>query len=120
MYIVLELATDGELFDYVVEHPAPTAGYLAENECRYIFAQILEGVKYLHSNQIVHRDLKPENILLSKKDGKDDSLVVKLADFGMSSLIGPEQYRRTLMGTCTYQAPEMLMADREYNYSVDM
>lgn len=37
----------------------------------------------MHMNNIVHRDLKPQNILVS-----DDGTRVKIADFGLSRLIG--------------------------------
>ena len=39
----------------------------------------------MHVNNIVHRDLKPQNILVSR-DGKN----IKIADFGLSRLIGSE------------------------------
>ena len=44
--------------------------------------QILQGVDWMHMNNIVHRDLKPQNILVTN-DGK-----VKIADFGLSRVIG--------------------------------
>ncbi len=45
--------------------------------------QILHGVDWMHVNNIVHRDLKPQNILVSRNGKK-----IKIADFGLSRLIG--------------------------------
>lgn len=45
--------------------------------------QILQGVDWMHMNNIVHRDLKPQNILVT-----NDGTKVKIADFGLSRVIG--------------------------------
>ena len=44
-----------------------------------------------HERNIVHRDIKPENILLTDKE-----LSIKLADFGLSKIIGEESFTTTL------------------------
>ncbi|RQM06878.1 hypothetical protein DH86_00000027, partial [Scytalidium sp. 3C] len=86
VYIVLELAAEGELFNWIVMKQK-----LTEDETRKVFLQLFHGVKYLHDRGIVHRDIKPENILLIDKD-----LHVKLADFGLAKIIGEESFTTTL------------------------
>ncbi|KAE9421033.1 hypothetical protein Angca_002165, partial [Angiostrongylus cantonensis] len=54
---------------------------------RYFFKQIVEGVKYIHSQGIMHRDLKPENILVSSQN------LIKIADFGQACLYFPNDDR---------------------------
>jgi serine/threonine protein kinase len=96
---VLELMSGGELFDRLIRRGA----YL-EGDARLPFKRVAEGLAYLHKRGIVHRDLKPENILL-----KDDSEfpVLKIADFGLSQLIGPNERLLKICGTWAYAAPEM-------------
>lgn len=42
----------------------------------YIFMQLVQGLKFLHSQNIIHRDIKPENILI------DNFGTLKFSDFG--------------------------------------
>ena len=51
-----------------------------------IALQLARGVDVLHSQDppIVHRDIKPQNILIIRADRAND-VIVKLADFGISS-----------------------------------
>ncbi|NXW79617.1 PAK3 kinase, partial [Hirundo rustica] len=64
----------------------------------------LQGLDFLHSNLVIHRDVKSFNILL-RTDGS-----VKLADFGLSAQLTPEQNQRTtLAGTTWWMAPEVVM-----------
>lgn len=55
IFIVLELVTGGELFDKIV-----SVGRLSEEQARFYFCQLLEGVDYCHGLGVCHRDLKPE------------------------------------------------------------
>ncbi|KAK5800789.1 hypothetical protein VI817_003001 [Penicillium citrinum] len=119
VYLVLELAPKGELFNLIVSREK-----LTEDETRHIFRQLFEGLKYLHERGIVHRDIKPENILIA-----DDSLTVKLGDFGLAKLIGEESFTTTLSkseyspsminscGTPSYVAPEILQENRNRRYA---
>ncbi|KAK4193339.1 putative DNA damage response protein kinase [Podospora australis] len=107
VYLVLELAPEGELFNFIVKKQK-----LTEAECRKLFTQLFQGIKYLHDRNIVHRDIKPENILLVDKD-----LHVKLADFGLAKIIGEESFTTTLCGTPSYVAPEILADNRHRKYT---
>ncbi|KAL5379074.1 hypothetical protein DPSP01_008709 [Paraphaeosphaeria sporulosa] len=112
VYLVLELAPEGELFNWIVMKQK-----LTESEARKVFVQLFQGVKYLHERNIVHRDIKPENILLT-----DKNLSVKLADFGLAKIIGEESFTTTLCGTPSYVAPEILESTnhRRYTRAVDV
>ncbi|KAL8770722.1 MAG: hypothetical protein Q9209_003589 [Squamulea sp. 1 TL-2023] len=107
VYLVLELAPEGELFNTIVMKQR-----LSENETRNVFVQLFQGTKYLHERNIVHRDIKPENILLADKE-----LSVKLADFGLAKIIGEESFTTTLCGTPSYVAPEILENSRHRKYT---
>ncbi|KAL8949319.1 MAG: hypothetical protein Q9222_004558 [Ikaeria aurantiellina] len=107
VYIVLELAPEGELFNTIVMKQK-----LSENESRNVFVQLFQGIKYLHERNIVHRDIKPENILLA-----DKKLSVKLADFGLAKIIGEQSFTTTLCGTPSYVAPEILENSRHRKYT---
>lgn len=71
---------------------------------RPIARQALSGLDYLHSKNVTHRDLKPNNILGTKWDQITDTLKIKLADFGLSSM---DSEPRTGCGTASYRAPEV-------------
>jgi serine/threonine protein kinase len=57
---------------------------LTPQESLGIMSQVCEALEYAHSEGVVHRDIKPENILVDHK-GR-----VKIADFGLSKLLGAE------------------------------
>lgn len=47
------------------------------------------------------------------------SLQVKLCDFGFARIIGEKSFRRSVVGTPAYLAPEVLR-NKGYNRSLDM
>lgn len=97
IFMVMEYASGGELFDYIKEK-----GKLKESEARRFFQQIISGVDYCHRHMVVHRDLKPENLLL------DHNLHVKIADFGLSNIMVDGEFLRTSCGSPNYAAPEVI------------
>lgn len=60
IYIIMEYASGGELFDYIVSH-----GMVKEKEARMFFRQVLSAVDYCHRNSIIHRgNFSPFDIIL--------------------------------------------------------
>jgi BR serine/threonine kinase len=96
LYIVLEYAGHGELFDYVLSRRC-----LPEHIATNFFREITLALEYLHAHGICHRDLKPENILLDSTDH------VKLADFGVARWIR-KNIAETSCGSPHYAAPEVI------------
>ena len=78
LFVVLEYAPGGELFDVVVSNPRPT-----EAEARATLRQIFRGVAYMHASRVAHRDLSLENVLVA------DGGVLKIIDFGLSVAMVP-------------------------------
>lgn len=97
IYVVMEYCSNGELFTLI-----SNGGKIEECTARRMFAQLVEGIQYLHARNIAHRDLKPENILL------DDQLNVKIADFGLCHEVEPDHLMRTPCGSPFYVPPEVL------------
>ncbi|XP_005092768.1 serine/threonine-protein kinase H1 homolog [Aplysia californica] len=112
VYMVMELATGGELFDRII-----AKGSFTERDATRVLTMVLDGVKYLHELGITHRDLKPEN-LLYYHPGHDSKIMI--TDFGLSAMLkGPDNYMRTTCGTPEYIAPEIL-ARKPYTCQVDL
>ena len=137
MGIILEYASGGELFDYILNQR-----YLKDDAARRLFAQLASGVGYLHKKGIVHRDLKLENLLLDRNRN------IIITDFGFANTFDPNDelgeevekrimdkdfvkrealdqvdaqngYRRgdlmqTSCGSPCYAAPELVVSDGLY------
>jgi serine/threonine protein kinase len=92
IYIVLEHCAGGDLFHYLDKRDFK----ITEDMARNIAHQLAAGIYYIHSYGIAHRDLKLENILMS--DDTDEAQV-KIVDFGLSKMIGPNETSTDPFGT---------------------
>ncbi|EPY49717.1 CAMK/CAMKL/CHK1 protein kinase Chk1 [Schizosaccharomyces cryophilus OY26] len=98
-WVTLEFAQGGDLFDKI----EPEVG-IDEDVAQFYFAQLMEGISFMHSKGVAHRDLKPENILLDYNGN------LKLSDFGFASLYAYKGKTRLLnspVGSPPYAAPEI-------------
>ncbi|XP_017072409.1 serine/threonine-protein kinase PLK4 isoform X2 [Drosophila eugracilis] len=99
VYLVLELAHNGELNRYMKHISRP----FTEVEAASILKQVVAGLLYLHSHNIMHRDISLSNLLLSQE------MHVKIADFGLATqLKRPDERHITMCGTPNYISPEVV------------
>ena len=112
IYIVMEHLSGGDLFTYLEKRDFE----ISEARAKELSHQIACALYYLHSFGVAHRDLKPENILMTSHDDKTD---LKIVDFGLSKIIGPNESSLDPFGTLSYVAPEVLL-QKPYGKEVDL
>ncbi|MCB9674424.1 MAG: serine/threonine protein kinase [Alphaproteobacteria bacterium] len=115
--LVMEYVTGGSL-EQLLRHTRPTPA-----QVDHLAYGVLSGVAAAHAHRVVHRDLKPANILL---DVQGDSLVPKIADFGLAKVRhvpghqGPRTFVGTQMGSPAYMAPEQFEDAGEVDEAADL
>ncbi|XP_070972563.1 serine/threonine-protein kinase D1 [Oncorhynchus clarkii lewisi] len=112
VFVVME-KLHGDMLEMIL---SSEKGRLPERITKFFVSQILQALHHLHFKNIVHCDLKPENVLLASSDAFPQ---VKLCDFGFARIIGEKSFRRSVVGTPAYLAPEVLR-NKGYNRSLDM
>ena len=106
-YFVMELV-EGE----PITHYGRSRNLAVDDRLR-LLQDCCDAVAAAHRNLVVHRDLKPSNVLVTK-DG-----VVKLLDFGIAKLLGPDDTGEAVAETRTefrlltpaYAAPEQILGE---------
>ncbi|XP_066494548.1 serine/threonine-protein kinase D2 [Tiliqua scincoides] len=112
VFVVME-KLHGDMLEMIL---SSEKGRLPERLTKFLITQILVALRHLHFKNIVHCDLKPENVLLASAEPFPQ---VKLCDFGFARIIGEKSFRRSVVGTPAYLAPEVLL-NQGYNRSLDM
>ena len=109
VYIILEYCELGNLFFYLSKINFD----LKEEQIVTYVHDISKAVYSMHNLGIIHRDLKLSNIALTKKNNK---IEIRILDFGLSKILGPNQFCNEGYGTPGYAAPEVI---NRYNYSFE-
>ncbi|KAM4724714.1 triple functional domain protein isoform 8-T8 [Anableps anableps] len=102
--IVLEMADQGRLLDYIVSW-----GNLTEEKVASYLRSVLEALHYLHNCRIVHLDIKPENLLVAHNASAQP--VVKLTDFGDAVQLNSAHYVHPLLGSPEFASPELVLGE---------
>jgi eukaryotic-like serine/threonine-protein kinase len=102
IYLVMEYVPGADLRRRLTDGPLDTASVC------WLGFDLAEGLRHMHAAGYVHRDIKPANVLLADP-ATTDRMRGKLADFGISSIIGtPESDREFVVGTAAYLSPEQV------------
>ena len=97
LYIIMEQARGGELFDRIVEK-----GTFSEAEAAAVMYQLLSALTDMHRRGVIHRDIKPENLLLTSRDGWE----LKLSDFGLVKTLEADDEAPSFVGAGARVTPE--------------
>jgi len=110
--VVMDLASEGDMFRWCEGHLTVPPGPEREAMVRPLARQMIEGVQQLHDMSIVHRDLSLENILMCRSQTAEGGFNVQVIDFGMASTV--RYFQRCVRGKASYQGPEVHL-DEEYD-----
>ena len=97
LYLVMDLLTGGDLRYHIARKRT-----FSETQTKFIIANMLLALEYIHNNNIIHRDIKPENLVLESNG------YVRITDFGVAK-INEEDNSSETSGTPGYMAPEVIL-----------
>lgn len=118
----------GRTLSYFIDMRHTTS---AESKRRLMFG-VINGLHCMRNRSIYHRDLKPDNIVLNNVDDlvvidyglsrySDDLLDNKTVHLPGLDTVQPEEGdKTTLVQTLWYRAPEILLGQGSYSYTVDV
>lgn len=107
LYIVMDFLSGGDLRYHLCKRLR-----FSEKEIKFIVANILLALQYIHKNHIIHRDLKPENLVFDSKG------YLHLTDFGIAHEYHPGDDIIDSSGTPGYMSPEVILK-HPHTFSVD-
>ena len=107
LYLILDYLPGGDLRYYMT-----TKMVFNESQIKFMIANLLLSLRYIHSNNILHRDIKPSNLVF------DDKGYLHLTDFSISHKIRAGKPILSKSGTPGYISPEVLL-NKPQNFCSD-
>ena len=106
LYLVMDYLSGGDLRYHLAKKK-----FFSEKETKFIIANIILGLEYIHNKNIIHRDIKPENLVC------DINGYFRITDFGIAKINEKDNSSET-SGTIGYMSPEVLFI-QNHSFSVD-
>ncbi|VDO01569.1 unnamed protein product [Rodentolepis nana] len=77
--------------------------------------QLMNAICACHEMKLIHRDIRPDTVLIDR-----NQRLLRLTDFGKSVIYVPEEPYSIDHNEIYYEAPELLLENVKYDFSVDM
>jgi serine/threonine-protein kinase len=110
IYFTMQLIQGRPLSYFIAlaqNHVIPSRRFIALKTTLALFAAVLDGLAYAHSQDILHRDIKPANIMIEKHNKRPI-----IMDFGISKSIRESGAgEKEVMGTPINMAPEQILQE---------
>jgi serine/threonine protein kinase len=116
--MAFELADYGSLDDILFDTSSPQDESISRLVLIVIAKEIANALALLHWHKIIHRDLKPSNVLIFSLK-LEDSVHVKISDFGTANFAGPWGMKAPVTRT-HMRAPEVLEFALKEEYSIEV
>jgi serine/threonine protein kinase len=113
IYLILEYCDGGDFADKIKERREA----MGEPEAADWVLQMCSAVAAMHCRSICHRDVKPENFMVSGGNR------LKLADFGLATVLFDGRRLTDKVGTLAFMAPEQHLlpgSSSGYSFPVDV
>ena len=124
-YIVMEYCNGGSLSDCLNKYKNIFGHPFTQEIVQYIMRQIINVMKYIHSNGIIHRDLKLDNILVNFDSDYDKNNlnmlkgIIKIIDFGLSTHMGNSNLCYSTVGSPINMDPNILIKMNENKMGIN-
>mmetsp|Transcript_43828 Transcript_43828/g.101256 ORF Transcript_43828/g.101256 Transcript_43828/m.101256 type:complete len:763 (-) Transcript_43828:135-2423(-) len=115
--MVLDLFRGGDVIEGMQAYWAKY-GMIPPQSSRHISRQMVEAIKWLHSQRVVHRDVKGDNFIMDRSNIVDPDCRVLLSDFGTVTVVKPGEKLTRQCGTQSFWAPEFY--NKCYGLKVDI